>query len=59
MGSDRAMAVPHEREGMQILDQLLAGHPGNIVITKRYLRFCYEWITFRLSTVVAAGRQGV
>jgi tetratricopeptide (TPR) repeat protein len=47
---ERAMAAPHEREGMQLLDKLRAEHPGNIVVTKRYLRFCYEWITFRLLT---------
>ena len=47
---ERAMAVSSEREGMQIFDQLLADHPGYIVVTNRYLRFCYEWITFRLLT---------
>jgi tetratricopeptide (TPR) repeat protein len=47
---ERAMAVPRETEGMQIFDQLQADHPGNIVVTNRYLRFCYEWITFRLLT---------
>ena len=47
---EKAMATPREREGMQIFDQLQADHPGNIVVINRYLRFCYEWITFRLLT---------
>jgi HEAT repeat protein len=54
---DIAMAAPNEREGMKIFDQLTEDHPGNIVIKNRYLRFCYEWITFRLLTLPQQGES--
>jgi tetratricopeptide (TPR) repeat protein len=45
-----AFEVQMEDDGIAIFDQLIAENPNNTVIKKRYKRFCYEWITFRLLT---------
>jgi tetratricopeptide (TPR) repeat protein len=46
----KAFKVQRENDGIAIFDQLIANNPNNTVIKKRYKRFCYEWITFRLLT---------
>ncbi len=46
----RAFKAQKEDDGIAVFDQLIAKNPNNRVIKKRYLRFCYEWITFRLLT---------
>ena len=33
-----------------IFEQLLAENPDNPIVKRRYKRFCYEWITYRLLT---------
>ena len=37
-------------EGLRILDELLISHPSNRVINLRAMRFCQDWITYRLLT---------
>ena len=46
----RAFKAQKEDDGIAVFDQLIAENTNNKVIKKRYLRFCYEWITFRLLT---------
>jgi HEAT repeat protein len=46
----RASSAPHEERGIAIFEKLMAKHPQNAVIKRRYQRFCYEWITYRLLT---------
>ena len=46
----RAFKAQKEDDGIAVFDQLIAENPNNTVIKKRYMRFCYEWITFRLLT---------
>ena len=43
-----AAASPEETRGMALFDALRSEYPENIVIRKRYVRFCEEWITYRL-----------
>jgi HEAT repeat protein len=45
-----AFRAPHEESGISIFEQLLAENPDNAVVKRRYGRFCYEWITYRLLT---------
>lgn len=45
---ETAFAQPREDQGIEIFTNLMAENPDNIVIQKRYQRFCMEWITFRL-----------
>jgi HEAT repeat protein len=46
----RASNVPHEERGIAIFEKLIVEHPQNAVIKRRYQRFCYEWIAYRLLT---------
>ncbi len=34
--------------GVAIFEQLATAYPDNVVVRQRYIRFCREWITFRL-----------
>ena len=46
----RAFSAPHEELGITIFERLIDEHPQNGVVKKRYKRFCYEWVTYRLLT---------
>jgi len=46
----RAFKAQKEDDGIAVFDHLLVQNPGNEVIKRRYMRFCYEWITFKLLT---------
>jgi HEAT repeat protein len=46
----RAFEASNEEKGIAIFEGLEAQYPDNLVIKRRYRRFCYEWITFRLLT---------
>jgi tetratricopeptide (TPR) repeat protein len=46
----RAFSAPNEELGISIFEKLIDEHPHNVVVKKRYQRFCYEWITYRLLT---------
>jgi HEAT repeat protein len=54
---ESAFSASSEEEGMAIFERLLAEHPGNIVIRKRYIRFCNEWINMRLLTRARIGKE--
>jgi len=41
---------PDEESGIRDFERLLAENPSNTLIRKRYSRFCFEWITYRLLT---------
>ena len=45
-----AFDAQNEDKGIAIFNRLITENPDNPVITKRYLRYCHEWITFRLLT---------
>jgi hypothetical protein len=45
-----AFEAQNENMGITIFNRLMTENPDNLVIKKRYLRYCYEWITFRLLT---------
>ena len=45
-----AFTLADESKGVAIFRRLLTAHPKNVVISKRFDRYCYEWITFRLLT---------
>jgi hypothetical protein len=45
-----AFDAKKEETGIAIFNRLMTENPDNPVIKKRYLRYCYEWITFRLLT---------
>ncbi len=47
---ETAFAQEDVNQGLRILDKLLISHPGNRVIKLRYVRFCQDWITYRLMT---------
>jgi tetratricopeptide (TPR) repeat protein len=46
----RALSAPQEELGITIFERLIDEHPQNVVVKKRYKRFCYEWVTYRLLT---------
>jgi len=46
----RAFNAPDEETGIAIFERLIDQNPENVVVKRRYQRFCYEWITFRLLT---------
>jgi hypothetical protein len=46
-----AFTVADETRGVDIFRGLQKANPNNIVILKRFDRYCYEWITFRLLTL--------
>jgi tetratricopeptide (TPR) repeat protein len=45
-----AFKASGEQRGLAIFEKLISENPDNIVVRRRYSRFCYEWITFRLLT---------
>jgi len=45
---ESAFESDNEKVGLVILERLLARHPENVVIKSRTIRFCKDWITFRL-----------
>jgi HEAT repeat protein len=45
-----AFSASNEEKGIAIFEQLLSDHPQNLVIRKRYILFCNEWINMRLLT---------
>ena len=45
-----AFSAKHEEAGIIIFKRLMQDYPQNVVIRKRYQRFCYEWINYRLLT---------
>jgi hypothetical protein len=45
-----AFSASGEAEGLAVFERLMAEHPGNVVIRKRYILFCNEWINMRLLT---------
>jgi tetratricopeptide (TPR) repeat protein len=45
-----AFEAPSEDAGVKIFQRLLQENPDSIVVRKRYLRYCQEWINFRLLT---------
>jgi hypothetical protein len=45
-----AFEAKNEAAGIAIFNQLMAQNPANRVVKKRFKRFCYEWITYRLLT---------
>jgi len=45
-----AFSAPSEAEGLAVFERLMAEHPVNVVIRKRYILFCNEWINMRLLT---------
>ena len=54
---ETAFAQEDVNEGLRILDKLLSAHPGNKVIKLRYVRFCQDWITYRLMTKETIDRE--
>ena len=47
---NNAFEVTREEEGIAIFEALMMANPENVVIKRRFQRFCYEWITFKLLT---------
>lgn len=47
---ENAFSAAREDKGIAVFERLMAKHPDNIVIRKRYIRFCNEWINMRLLT---------
>ena len=45
-----ALNMPDEEAGIAVFERLSDQNPENVVVKRRYQRFCYEWITFRLLT---------
>ena len=43
-----AFATDSEADGLNILERLRAQYPENAVIKSRMIRFCKDWITYRL-----------
>jgi hypothetical protein len=54
---EKAFAQEDVNEGLRILDKLLSAHPSNKVIKLRYVRFCQDWITYRLMTKEKIDRE--
>jgi hypothetical protein len=45
-----AFRAATETEGLRVFEALRSEMPTSEVVARRYDRFCYEWITFRLMT---------
>ena len=54
---ESAFAKDNENDGLLILDRLRAHHPSNQVIKQRTVRFCRDWITYRLLTRESINRD--
>jgi tetratricopeptide (TPR) repeat protein len=54
---NRAFSAPNEEIGISIFEKLIDQHPHNVVIKKRYKRFCFEWKTHRLLTQENVGED--
>jgi tetratricopeptide (TPR) repeat protein len=47
---ERALEAPSVDQGIAIFERLIEENPQSVVVRKRYVRFCNEWIDFRLLT---------
>ena len=45
---DSAFQQEDEDNGLRILENLLHDYPNNVVIKFRFIKFCQDWITYRL-----------